>query len=154
MFHFQIFNIPLSLDISSEVLDTIFSEVAKRNPITQEWTINIVFVWDDEMKTLNSQYRQKDSTTDVLSFHYFEKFEWLTLDDVAGEILLSESKILSQAKEYDHSAESETYKLITHGLLHIIGYDHETDDEYAIMHPKEIEITNTLRDTFQIRIID
>lgn len=106
------------------------------------------------MQSLNRQYRDKDSTTDVLSFHYFENFETLTESEIAGEILLSESKILEQTKTYEHSIEAEAYRLIIHGVLHIIGYDHETDSEYEIMHPREIEITNVIRKQFQIRIID
>ncbi len=106
------------------------------------------------MQALNKQYREKDMTTDVLSFHYFEDFSSLTPDDTAGEILLSESKVQSQAQEYNHTVEAEVYKLVIHGILHIIGYDHETDEEYDVMHPKEIEVTNLLRDKYQLRIID
>jgi probable rRNA maturation factor len=106
------------------------------------------------MQTLNRQYREKDATTDVLSFHYFENFENLGVDDVAGEILLCESKVFTQSEEFEHTPEAEIYKLITHGILHIVGYDHETDSEYEVMHPKEIEVTNMLRAKHQIKIVD
>jgi len=154
MFHFELYNIPTSINLSSLVLQDIFSFVEKSNPIAQNGTINIIFVSDDEMQTLNRQYRDKDATTDVLSFHYFENFENITEGEIAGEILLSESKITSQAEEFSHPIESETYKLISHGILHIIGYDHESDDDFAVMNPKEIEISNMLRTKHQIRIID
>jgi probable rRNA maturation factor len=154
LFHFELFNTPLSIVLSSDILRSIFHEIASRNPIAQNGTINIVFVSDDEMQSLNRQYRDKDATTDVLSFHYFETFDSLEESEIAGEILLSESKILEQAKTYEHSIESETYKLIIHGILHIIGYNHETDEEYEIMHPREIEITNVLRSRYELKIID
>jgi probable rRNA maturation factor len=85
------------------------------------------------MRRLNYEYRKIDSTTDVLSFHYFDDFATIGSTEVAGEILLSESKILSQAKAHDHSEEKEAYILILHGVLHILGYDHETDEEYKEM---------------------
>ena len=103
---------------------------------------------------MNSQYRQKDSTTDILSFHYYDDFSTVGEDDIAGEIVLSESKILTQAEEFDHSPEAEAYRLIAHGILHVIGYDHESDEEYAVMHPHEIEITNAIRDKHHIKIVD
>jgi probable rRNA maturation factor len=59
-----------------------------------------VFVSDEEIQYLNKTYREKDSVTDVLSFHYFEDFSNLQKDDIAGELIFCESKILSQAKEY------------------------------------------------------
>jgi rRNA maturation RNase YbeY len=49
---------------------------------------------------LNKDYRQIDKVTDVLSFHYYDNFSELKSDDIAGEIILSENKIISQAKEY------------------------------------------------------
>jgi rRNA maturation RNase YbeY len=49
---------------------------------------------------LNKEYRNIDKTTDVLSFHYYDNFSELSNEDIAGEIILSESKIISQAKEY------------------------------------------------------
>jgi rRNA maturation RNase YbeY len=59
-----------------------------------------VFVDDDSIQKLNNNYRQIDSVTDVLSFHYFDNFSELLPDDIAGEIILSENKIISQAIEY------------------------------------------------------
>jgi len=154
MFHFSFINTPFSVDISSDIIASIFQKIADSNPIPQNGTINIVFIWDTEMQALNKQYREKDMTTDVLSFHYFEDFSSLSPENTAGEILLSESKVRSQAQDYSHSVEAEVYKLVIHWILHIIGYDHETDEEFNVMHPKEIEVTNLLRDQYQLRIID
>lgn len=70
----------------------------------------------------------------MLSFHYFEDFS--TLDektDVAGECIFSEAKILSQSVEHGHSPEEEFYILLIHSVLHILGYDHEDDEDFAEM---------------------
>jgi probable rRNA maturation factor len=59
-----------------------------------------VFVDDDSIQKLNKDYRHMDKVTDVLSFHYYDDFSELVPEDIAGEIILSENKITSQAKEY------------------------------------------------------
>ena len=102
-------------------------------PIPQKGILNIAFLSDEEIRVLNRDHRWIDSTTDVLSFHYFEDFADISDEEVAGEIILSESRILSQAVEHSHSPERELEILIIHSILHILGYDHETDEEYAEM---------------------
>ena len=82
---------------------------------------------------MNRNHRGIDKTTDVLSFHYFEDFSDVADDDIAGEIILSESRILAQAEEYGHTAEKEFETLVIHSILHIIGFDHETDEDYETM---------------------
>jgi probable rRNA maturation factor len=72
-----------------------------------------------------------------LSFHYYEDFSQLTNDDIAWEIILSENKINTQAKEYWLWEEKEFYKLLIHSILHILWYDHEEDHDYKIMQEKE-----------------
>ncbi len=99
----------------------------------QKGILNIAFLSDEEIRMLNNQYRGIDSTTDVLSFHYFEDFSLLSDTDVAGEIILSESRILSQAEEHGHKPQKECEILVLHSILHIIGYDHETDEDYEKM---------------------
>ncbi len=101
--------------------------------IPQHGILNIAFLSDDEIQVLNRDHRGIDSTTDVLSFHYFDDFSDLSADQVAGEIILSESRIVSQALEHWHSCERECEILIIHSILHILGYDHETDEEYDEM---------------------
>lgn len=95
--------------------------------------INIAFLSDEQIQNYNRVYRSIDSNTDVLSFHYYDDFSDLRKQDVAGEIILSESKILMQADEHGHAGEVEAKILILHGLLHILGFDHETDEDYEEM---------------------
>lgn len=86
------------------------------------------------MQYLNREYRGIDKTTDVLSFHYFDDFS--DLDDrvdTAGECIFSEQKILSQARDFGHSPEEEFEILCIHSILHILGFDHETDEDYQDM---------------------
>lgn len=142
MFSFQFINKPDSFQVDEKQILTIFSLVEKQVPKGQNGIINLAFVDDETMQEYNKNYRKKDSTTDVLSFHYFEDFTDISPDDVAGEVLFSESKILSQAEDHGHSTEKEFQILLIHSLLHLLGFDHETDEEYEEMAKNELAILN------------
>ena len=101
--------------------------------IPQNGILNIALLSDDEIQALNRDHRGIDSTTDVLSFHYSDDFSDTLPDDTAGEIILSESRIISQALEHGHTSQKECEILVLHSILHIIGFDHETDEEYEEM---------------------
>ena len=88
--------------------------------------VTIVFVSDTGIRRLNRQFRKKDYATDVLSFpNEAEPFEDKTS---LGEILISVDRAAVQAKENGLSFTNEIEQLILHGLLHLCGYDHETDN--------------------------
>jgi len=90
--------------------------------------VTVAFVSDRAMRGLNQRWRGKQGTTDVLSFpaaqDEFEKLEGLTL----GDVVISVEQAARQAAEHDLSFETEVAQLILHGLLHLCGYDHETDN--------------------------
>ena len=88
----------------------------------------IVFVSDAAIRKLNRQFRGKDSATDVLSFpSQPESFE-ADAETSVGEIVISLDRAQSQAKENGMTLVNEVEQLILHGLLHLCGHDHETDD--------------------------
>ena len=88
----------------------------------------IVFVSDAAIRKLNQQFRGKDSATDVLSFpSQPEAFEIATEANL-GEIVISLARAQAQAKENGLTLVNEVEQLILHGLLHLRGHDHETDD--------------------------
>ena len=89
--------------------------------------VTVAFVSDRAMRELNRRWRGKSGTTDVLSFpswqEEFEKGEGATL----GDVVISVEQAERQAVEHGLSFENELEQLILHGLLHLCGYDHETD---------------------------
>lgn len=133
MFSFQLLNNPESFSIDQSRISDILFRISREINLPQNGIINIAFLADSEIQTLNNQYRGIDNTTDVLSFHYYDDFSEIIDDEIVGEIILSESKVLSQAEEHMHTVINETEILIIHGILHILWYDHETDDEYEEM---------------------
>ena len=133
MFSCQLLSHPESFPIENIRISEICSYIASNVDIPQSGILNIAFLSDEEIRVLNHQYRWIDSTTDVLSFHYFDDFSALWEDEIVWEIIMSESRIVSQAQEHGHSEREEFETLLIHGILHILGYDHEEDDEYETM---------------------
>lgn len=87
---------------------------------------------DEEMTELNKHYRGIDHTTDVLSFNM--NYEDPGLDQmVLGDIIISLPTAIQQAEENDHAIEDEMTFLAIHGLLHLMGYDHASQDEEHAM---------------------
>ncbi len=140
MFKYELINPVLNLKIDKKFLNQIFEIINFLVKKKQNWTLNIVFVNNKEIKNLNKTYRKIDSTTDVLSFHYFDDFNNLKNDDIAWEIVISSEKVFSQAEEFEIKPEEEFYKLVIHSILHIIGYDHKTEKEYKIMQNLENKV--------------
>jgi probable rRNA maturation factor len=129
-----------SISYNQKIIDDIAKIIWKIVNIPQKWTLNIVFVDTNSIQNLNKTYRKKDSVTDVLSFHYFEDFSALKKNDIAGEIVLCEEVLKRQAIEYGLGEEKEFYKLVIHSVLHMIWFDHETDEEYEKMRKVEEEV--------------
>ena len=133
MFSFQLLSNPETFSIENIRIYEICSYIASVVDIPQSGILNIAFLSDEEIRVLNNQYRSIDSTTDVLSFHYFDDFSSIWEDEIAGEIIMSESRIVSQAKGHHHTEREEVEILLIHGILHILGYDHENDTDYEQM---------------------
>ena len=87
-------------------------------------SVSIIFIGDMRMRTLNRVYRGKDHTTDVLSFAAQEGDMPVEHTDL-GDICISPNKIKKQAKEYEVPFQEEMARMIVHGVLHLLGYDHE-----------------------------
>jgi probable rRNA maturation factor len=102
--------------------------------------VNIVFIEDDEMKQINHKFRNKESTTDVLSFALEEED-----DPLIGEIYISIPEARRNAAEQGHSYNHEILKLTAHGLLHLCGIHHPTAQKREVMAAKEEEYLAQLK---------
>ena len=110
--------------------------------------VSVILVNDDYIKELNSQYRGMEQSTDVLSFALTEEsaFGAVLLPEGApellGDIYISIEHAADQAKEYGHSFTRELCYLASHGLLHLLGFDHQSPEETAKMREAEEKILN------------
>lgn len=139
MFSLQFIQKP-SFGISKKTLDDIINSLYNTVDRAQEGIVNLVFVDASSIQNLNKTYRNIDSPTDVLSFHYHESFAQLSDIDLAWEVIFYEERIQEQGISYGLGTQKEFYKLLIHSLLHLLWYDHETDKEYAEMQHLETRI--------------
>jgi len=113
-------------------MTSLMTHAMKALDLNPECDLNIAFVEDDYMTELHIKWMDEPGTTDVLSFPMDmpeEPGEAVTL----GDIVISPVVAAAQALTQGHSTEHEIYILATHGLLHIIGYDHADKSEEKIM---------------------
>jgi len=117
--------------------------------------VSILLVDNDKIKEMNKEYRNIDSPTDVLSFPMLDMVEGKLKSDAGdydldegvlllGDIVISMEKAQKQATEYGHSFERELAFLLTHGLFHLLGYDHETVEEEKLMLGKQEAILESI----------
>ena len=100
---------------------------------TMPGEVSLQLVTSEMIKSLNKQYRGHDKPTDVLSFPQYSSEEWKKIISLKsdldfimlGDIVISDSAVEEQAKAYGHSIDRELSFLFLHGLLHLLGYDHE-----------------------------
>ena len=113
-----------------------FSIIAKRTEeilkLEKEYSASVIFVNPEEIHEINKTYRGIDRPTDVISFSLIDSeddYEMMEDDNELGDIFINVEAIRNQAKEYGHSLRREVCFLFTHGLLHLLGYDHMEEDE-------------------------
>lgn len=127
-----------------ELLSVVSSEIMINNDIKEyidssnlvnksyeEAMVDLYITNNDEIQSLNLEYRGKDSATDVLSFAMQEADESIVLPVLhLGEIIISIDKLEEQANSNSHSTEHEFVYLLTHGILHLFGMHHDSDETY------------------------
>lgn len=125
-----------------ELVKKVLTYVAEQEGIEKDAELSISFVSDEEIQEINRTYRGKDQPTDVISFAMQEQGEGeiqIVGEDfvILGDIIISMDRTKEQAAEYGHSFERELAFLATHGLLHLIGYDHMTEEDEKEMFAKQ-----------------
>jgi probable rRNA maturation factor len=120
--------------------------VSAELPLARDYVVSLHLVGDEAIRALNATHREKDAVTDVLSFPL------LAGDFVVppgeplhlGDVVVSYPRAVAQAEEYGHSVEREMAYLVAHGVLHVLGYDHEEEAERQRMREKEEEALRPL----------
>ena len=133
--------------IDEEWARTIAHDVFRAESITPPYEMSLVFTDSETVQRLNRDYRGVDEPTDVLAFYMLPQHgadaDFVSPpDDIThlGEVIISYPKTEEQAKEQGHSTEQELTLLIIHGILHLLGYDHEKPEEEAKMKTREKEL--------------
>ncbi len=132
-------------EIKSEIVQLIQSLgelVLSEEGFEGDYEISLSFMDDEQIRALNREYRDKDCSTDVLSFPMLDdEMEEFELDDsipiLLGDIMISVPTAIRQAEEYNHSLKREILFLVCHSILHLLGYDHIDEAERVFMEEKQ-----------------
>lgn len=148
------------ISINNEQMATIFDIIdyaLKEEKVLIPYEVSLTFVDNESIREINEEMRGIDAATDVLSFPMLNyegkrvfkecylnyKFSPIDLDEgnlVLGDIVLSLERAKEQSEEFNHSFEREVCYLITHSILHLLGYDHMEEEDKTIMRKREEEI--------------
>lgn len=144
------FHIEGTIDILSDIspvklVKKIVKQVAKHEKVKGTHYVSFIIVDNEEIQKINKAYRNIDNPTDVITFALIDSEEENVIPEELGDIFISYERVVSQAKDYGHSVLREFAFLVTHGMLHILGYDHQTKEEEQIMFGIQEEILNKLK---------
>ena len=139
-------------------VEKVVNQVLEFEECQEEYETSISFVGNEEIQELNLEYREIDAPTDVLSFCMLEfededtetaeedeEVEYIDEELALGDIVISIEKAIEQAEEYGHSLERELAFLLIHGMLHLLGYDHDNEQDEKIMLEKQTKILEILK---------
>ncbi len=139
----------IEIETRAEWLQEVIEKTLSAENIPPNVEISLLVTGQERIRELNREYRGKDQPTDVLSFSLSEQKEeeestpFIGPPDGLihlGEIIISYPQAIIQAHERGHSINKEMAILVVHGVLHILGYDHEKPDMKPAMEAKEKEI--------------
>lgn len=136
-----------------ELIRKVIECVLKEERIKKNLDVYVTLTNNETIRKINAEHRNIDKATDVLSFPMFDREEIPLLkkednsEDILGDIIVSIEKVREQAEEYGHSFERELAYLVTHGMLHLLGYDHMIEEEKIVMRKREEEILGVLNIT-------
>jgi probable rRNA maturation factor len=133
--------------VDEEWVRKIAQNVIKAEGVASPYEISLVFTDSETVQRLNRDYRGVDEPTDVLAFYMLPQKKAkssfaLPPDGITrlGEVIISYPQATEQAEEQGHSVEKELALLIIHGILHLLGYDHEQPEEERRMWEREEEL--------------
>ena len=116
-------------EIDENFIKKIVEVIFKGEKVKKKQEISIAFIGASRMQKLNRKYRGKNKVTDVLSFSEPEVF--LNSDNL-GEVIICLKEVKKSARKFDVSFEQELSRILIHGILHILGYDHEKSKSETI----------------------
>ena len=134
-----------------QVIMNVCNAVSKIVRLPKNSEVSIMIVDNSYIQELNFIYRQQNRPTDVLSFAMNElsddepDYDSSEELNILGDIVLSLEQASLQSNEYGHSLERELGYLVAHGMLHLMGYDHETDEEAKVMRSLEEKIMQAVK---------
>ncbi len=133
-----------------DMIRKLLNHALKKEMLTGDIEVSVTFMTDQDIQTVNAEYRGKDVPTDVISFALEEMTEGEVaivaeegMPTVLGDIIISVETAQRQAEEYGHDFTREIGFLALHGFLHLLGYDHLTEEDELVMFGRQKEILSS-----------
>ncbi|MDK2919914.1 MAG: putative rRNA maturation factor [Candidatus Petromonas sp.] len=130
-----------------KLLEKVIKKSLEIEGIDNKAEVSVLFVDNNEIKELNKNFRGIDKETDVLSFPQYCDLKSIKDKEqnlILGDIVISLEKSKEQALEYGHSFEREVAFLTAHSMFHLLGYDHDNEENTRIMRKKEERVLELL----------
>ncbi len=133
-------------DEISQIIEKVINKTLECESFDKDCMVSVTIVDNNQIHQLNNEFRGIDRPTDVLSFPVLEFEDGKMIQNcgdyyegklILGDVILSAQKAKEQSIEYSHSLEREIGFLVCHSILHLLGYDHETEEERGVMRKKE-----------------
>ena len=145
MIHYNLYGDVKKFDFSvRKVISSVLRTVKKIESLNTEHIMSIILVDNKKIHEINLEYRNIDRPTDVISFAAIDSSSNRELGYELGDIYISIDKVYQQSEAYNHSVMREFAFLVTHGILHLLGYDHIEYDEEQVMFKKQDEVLSIL----------
>lgn len=128
---------------AEKIIKKICNKINKIEKIKGKHFLSIIIIDNNRIHEINKEYRSIDNPTDVISFAMIDGEAELPQE--MGDIFISYDKIIEQSSNYGHSILREFAFLVSHGVHHLLGYDHMTPEEEKIMFEKQENILKLLK---------
>lgn len=138
---------PYAQQVDAQDIERLVAHVLGGEGIDEPAELSIWITGEAQLHELNRQYREVDNSTDVLSFGADGDAAFVAAPGqprYLGDLAVSFPHVARQAEEYGHARQRELGYLVTHGILHLLGYDHEQNDDAAAMRGREESLLSAL----------
>lgn len=127
-------------------ISQIVSRILEVLKLDKQYDFSIILVDKETIQNINREYRKIDKVTDVISFASLDDEQLVNFEESVelGDIFINVQAIRDQANDYGHSLKREFCFLVTHGILHLLGYDHLNKEDEKIMFDLQEEILNEI----------
>jgi probable rRNA maturation factor len=139
--------------VKSIWLKNLARQIQSAEKVNAKSEMTLVITGDEKIHELNLKYLDEDRPTDVLSFPMNEQLDavpvFMNIPDGKlhlGDIIISYPTAVTQAKEHHHSVNREIIILLIHGILHLLGYDHDLPERKRVMNKREAAILKTIEE--------
>jgi len=132
-------------EVDEGSLRRVAAEVLRQEEVARETELSLIITDDEAIRELNRRFRGVDAPTDVLAFGAGTEEHFVSAPEsppYLGDVVISYQRALAQAQELDHAIAEELKLLVVHGILHLVGYDHQEEAAAQKMREREREMTN------------